>query len=320
MHCQLLAPGLFAGGATTPQRLPAAETLIAKGRKSTLAFESADAWLLERFGVARQRDWPVAPFALLGDGGAPGDHHWLRADPVHLVVDRDRLVLGDAARLERAEAEALVEALNAHFAGELVLYPMRPDRWYAQLPAAPDLATVPRSRALGAGVEPHMPTGGDARRFRVLVNEAQMLLHAHPVNAAREARGEPPVNSVWLWGGGALVEAQRPALRQVLADDPLARGLALAAGVSVAPLPARAAGWLDHAPEDGIALFVLEDRGAAELERDWLAPLLAALRASRIGMVTLVLPAGDSALTVETVRSDLRHFWRRRRPVAEFAP
>jgi hypothetical protein len=320
MHCLLLAPGLFAGGAAAPQRLPAAETLIAKGRKSTLAFDSADAWLLERFGVARQRDWPVAPFALLGDGGAPGDHHWLRADPVHLVVDRDRLVLGDAARLEREEAESLVEALNAHFAGELVLHPMRPDRWYARLPAAPDLVTVPRSRALGAGIEPNLPTGGDARRFRVLVNEAQMLLHAHPVNAAREARGEPPVNSVWLWGGGALAAARRPGLRQVLADDPLARGLALAAGVPAAPLPADAAGWLAQAPGEGVVVVVPGERGPAELERDWLAPLLAALRASRIGMVTLLLPAGGSALEVETVRSDLRHFWRRRRPVAEFAP
>ena len=82
MHVQLFAPGVFARGAASPGRLRAAETLIAKGRRGTADYESADAWLCARFGVARQRDWPVAPYALLGDGGAPGDHYWLRADPV----------------------------------------------------------------------------------------------------------------------------------------------------------------------------------------------------------------------------------------------
>src|SRR5262245_29700570 len=141
MHCHLFAPALLRPGVEIRERLPAAETLIAKGRRRTVPFESAEAWLCERFGVARQRDWPVAPYALLGDGGAPGDDYWLRADPVHLVVDRDRLVLAGSARLSREEAESLVEPLNAHFAGEIVLHPLRPERWYARLPAAPDLVT-----------------------------------------------------------------------------------------------------------------------------------------------------------------------------------
>jgi hypothetical protein len=320
MHCLLFAPGFLRPGAPGTGRLPAAETLIAKGRRKTLPFDSQDAWLLERFGVARQRDWPVAPYSLIGDGGSPGEHFWLRADPVHLLVDRDRLVLADAPAVSRAEAESLVETLNAHFGGELVLYPMHPSRWYARLGAAPDAATVPPAQARGASVEPNLPSGADARRLRVLMNEAQMLLHEHPVNAAREARGEAPVNSLWLWGGGAIARAERPALREVLADDPLARGLARAAGIAAAPLPADAARWLANGPEDGIVLIVLDARTPAELERDWFAPLLEALRASRVGMVTLHLAGAGAVLDAETVRSDLRHFWRRRRPAAAYAP
>ena len=31
-----------------------------------------------------------------------------------------------------------------------------------------------------------------------------MFLHGHPVNARREAAGQPAVGSLWLWGSGAL--------------------------------------------------------------------------------------------------------------------
>ena len=320
MHLHVFVPALFGAGMQTVQRLPATETLIARGRKRTVEFESREAWLCGRFGVARQRDWPVAPYGLIGDGGAPGDAYWLRADPAHLVVDRDRLILADAVDLPREEAEPLVETLNAHFAGEMVLYPMHPGRWYALLPLPPELVTVPPSVARGASVEPNMPTGADARRFRALLNEAQMLLHEHPVNVAREARGAPPVNSLWLWGGGTLVSPERPAFRQVLADDALARGLAHAVGIPAGMLAPDAGGWLARAPEDGVVLAVLEPSAPADLERAWLAPLLEALRASRIGMVTLHLAGERSVLEVETVRSDLRHFWRLRRALDRYAP
>ena len=36
------------------------------------------------------------------------------------------------------------------------------------------------------------------RRVRRLQSEVQMLLHTHPLNAAREDRGDLTVNSFWL--------------------------------------------------------------------------------------------------------------------------
>ena len=65
---------------------------------------------------------------------------------------------------------------------------------------------------------------------------------------------------------------------------------------------------LQDAPGDASAL-------RARLERDWVEPLLAALRSGRIGMLTLHLAGPDFLLEVETVRSDLRRFWRLRKPV-----
>jgi len=55
------------------------------------------------------------------------------------------------------------------------------------------------------------------------------------------------------------------------------------------------------------------------LERRWFAPLLAALRAQRIGMITVRVPDAVPGAGFETVRGDLRRFWRRPRPIGKCA-
>src|SRR6266581_1350130 len=290
MHCHLFIPDFFAGS-EADDRFGAAETLIAKGRRKRLAAISPEAWLFGQFRVAKQRDWPVAPYSMLADGGVPGRDFWLRADPVHLRVNRDRLAVADSALFDvsRAEAAALVEAL-----------------------------------------EGSLPAGRDAMRFHALMNEAQMLLHEHPVNLEREARGEPAINSVWFWGGGAIGAAKARPYSAVIGDDPLARGLALAAGIPARALPERADSLLAAAEDEGVVLIVLDamQHGDAEaagfrerraaIERDWFEPLLGALQSGRIGMLTLHLPGKDTLLEVETVRSDLRYFWRRCKPLSAY--
>ena len=66
-------------------------------------------------------------------------------------------------------------------------------------------------RAGWRGGEPAdlLPAGNEGSVWRRRMNEAQMVLHAHPGNEAREARGELPVNSVWFWGAGELGAAPR---------------------------------------------------------------------------------------------------------------
>ena len=79
-----------------------------------------------------------------------------------------------------------------------------PQCWYVCVPDPVELETTPLSQALGHDAGVLKPQGRDARHWLADVNEAQMLLFAHPVNAAREARGLPTVNSLWPWGAGAL--------------------------------------------------------------------------------------------------------------------
>jgi hypothetical protein len=320
MHCSLFIPDFFSSeSAALASRPAAAETLIARGRRKRKASITREAWLFERFGAQRQLDWPVAPYTLLADGGAPGGRFWMRADPVHVSVGLDTLALaGDTLDVSRAEAEALAATLNRHFGEALAFETPLPERWYVGFPQAPDVRTTPPSAARGTALADKLPAGAEATRFRALLNEVQMLLHEHPVNTEREARAAPTVNSVWFWGGGSLEVPRAQPFSIVLADDPLARGLALAAGMAGRRLTGSAGTLLSALPESGKALFVLDASLGEELERDWFAPLLAALEEGRIGMLSLHLAGGDSLLEVETVRSDLRHFWRTRRPLESY--
>jgi len=317
MHCSLFIPDFFSAGNPVPAtRLACAETLIAKGRRKRKPPIAAEAWLLERFGASSQRGWAVAPYTLLADGGVPSEHFWMRADPVHLSVGLDGLGFdGAALELSRAEADALAGALNRHFGDAPAFHPLRPERWYIRLPAAPDVDTTPPCAVRGSAIGDKLPSGADATRFRALMNEVQMVLHEHPVNAEREARGAPSVNSVWFWGGGVLEAPKARPYSVVLANDPLARGLARAARIPDRPLPRDGRAMLAALPAEGVALAVLDSPPDPGLERDWFEPLLAALREGRIDMLSLNLSWKSSLLEVETVRSDLRHFWRARKPL-----
>jgi len=331
-HTDLLSP--HASGAGTS--LTSAETLLAKGRRN-LSSDGAgtEAWLKTRYAISSAGDSGMAAWSLLGDGMAPGEAAWLRADPVHLRIDRDSLVLADSTlfAVTREEAGALSAHLNAHFAPELEFLPVHPRRWYARMRHAELPICTPPSQARGRTVSAHLPAGANAMRWHALMNEVQMALHDHPVNEAREMRAELPVNSIWFWGGGMLEQPSVRPFDLVLADDPLARGLALASGASAAPLPADAALLLSPSTDSGRVLVLLDalsapaaygdaqawSEQAARLESRWFAPLLAALRKGRVGMITLHMGTPHGSLSAETVRNDLRHFWRRTRPIADYA-
>ncbi|MFN2645853.1 MAG: hypothetical protein ABR570_12735 [Burkholderiales bacterium] len=331
MHAELVVPGLFASAAAA--RLPAAELLLARGRCSSGPSQTLEAWLEEAFGL---EDGPLAAGALtlLAAGGeAPGDG-WARADPVHLRLMRDRLVLvpPEALRITGEEAEALARALDAHFGERCHLQIIDPQRWVARLPAAIEAANEPPLALAGRDVATALPSAA-ASAVHQLLNEAQMVLHSLAVNEAREARGEPPVNSLWFWGAGAAPGGASAPWQSLSAADPVALGLARASGIRARAAAAGAEAWLDRLPQEGRHLAVLDELrvplalseageyqdALARLERDWFAPLLARLREGRIGMVTIYVPDAGECVAVETIRGDLRRFWRRPKALERYA-
>jgi hypothetical protein len=299
--------------------------LLRHARREQTYMDDGAAWLCARFGVARQQDWPAAPYAALGDGLQPGDSYWLYADPVSLVLQRDSFSLAESApELTQEQAEQLVAALNAHFGADgMSFHAVTPRRWYLRLAQRPQLKTHPLAAALGRDIQPRMPQGTDGMQWHGWLNEVQMLLHAHAVNADLEERGMLPVNSVWLWGGGELANGPLRQDRAVWTDDPLARGLGLAHGCVTSPLPISAQEWAGQAAAVSDHLVVPapvsdDPQPALErLERDWFAPLLALLREDRIASLTLHL-AGENVSSFAVTRRDFYKFWRRSRPLETY--
>ena len=303
-------------------QLPALQTLLARGTRQPGPSEGVEAALCEALGITRQQDWPLAPITLEADGGVAGEAYWLRADPVHLRVMRDRIVLADCSALElsQQEADTLAAAIGQHFGEVLQPLPLHPKRWYVRATRPPQLVTTPLSVATGCAIDPLLPQGADAMQYRARLNELQMLLHEHPVNLAREARGELPVNSLWLWGGGSKPAVPATRLPFYARDDE-ARALGRFCNTPVHPLPPRLEKSLLEA-EGLVLLDGLTQAGQCGdpygwreairgLEENWFGPLLDSLRTLGRKGLRLADPVSGKALHLQG--TDLWKIWRRPR-------
>ena len=295
----LVAPGLLA---LPPQMLAACASLgrIAQlARAPRLVPIGLTAALVDALGAPAST--PTAPLAALGAGADPGAHYIAMADPVHLVADRDDLVL--AARVDDlgADADALAATLDAHVAADGArLVVARPDAWFLHTERAYDVVTTPIDAALGHGVFPHLPRGADAVTWKRWLTEAQMLLHEHPINVAREANDRLAANGVWFWGGGTLADAGKlPAIAGTAPQTPLgdlARGIARRAGGSIAALSrdetaegalARAAAR-PHALALAIHDAIASESDLAHFDAHWLAPALRQLARGAVASVEVI--------------------------------
>lgn len=309
--------------------LPHLNTLLARGHLTRNAAPSFEAALADIFGLAMPV--PYAALRLLGEGEAPGNHAWACADPVHLRLHQERLLLADGATLDIAmtESTALADALNRNFTDLGEFRVAAPDRWYLRLATDASFEVPPLSEMTGRRLQQQLPEEKPTAWLRKLLNEAQMLLHLHPANETRTNAGRMPINSLWLWGPGRLPATLAAPFDQAFGDDPLTLGMARCAGI---PTQAPPTGFNALPDNAGHVLVVLadlmravqyEDADAwrermAALEHDWFAPLLAAVRK---GSVTLDLRASTiyGQLGWEVSRGDAWKFWQRPRPLQDFA-
>jgi len=264
--------------------------------------------------LARQRGG-LADAVMRGFGLEPEEGYWFIVHPVHIQLARNHLVLADSRRLrlDEADSRALFELAKPYFDhllwGDAETWFMRADGWRELDAASPDAA-------MGSNLADWMPVGPTALAFKKLQNEIQMLWHEHPVNEARQLRGLAPVNSFWMWGGAD----SGPAATAVAPAQALAVG---AAGAAPSWLAALATPGANPAPDAAGAVVLPQlipagagnDWGAwlgamQQLEHEWFAPLLSALRDGRTSDLTLILTSREGWTEIRTSKAALRKFWR----------
>lgn len=303
------------------------ELLLSRARQRRHQVRAPESVLFSLFGhAAAEASPPVAPVTHIVDQGKASDLFCLRADPVHLQPDRDRVVMIGNRQLAvtAEEARQLATEFNRLFGEDgLRLEVPVPERWYLKLGHAPDIRTRPLNEVIGRDIHHHLPAGGDALHWHKILNEVQMLFYASPVNEARRRRGLPEINSIWLWGEGALPQLPAETWQQVWSNETLSAALARLSGSELATLPASAEEWLEQAGAAGRHLVVIEAVADA-LQRqdpqrwrdmveavndDWLLPLIAALRTNSLASIRLL---SDNA-EFEINPKGLKRWWRRRR-------
>ena len=259
-------------------------------------------------------------------GIAPSSHgrRWV-AEPAHFVIARDHLRLAEPSGLGIgiAEARALAEAIEpVLLESGWRLDPIEPatlTHWLLHRDDGLDLSGAAIERAIGDNVAAWQPRAHGALHrdadatdgaaddaalaWRRCSNEIQMLWFGHPVNEAREERGLPAINTLWLSGNGAP-PSPLPHYRAV--DS----GLPLLASLPVEPDATRALesfdGFIDAARAEDwsgwrVQLEALDARIGALLDDQ---------RKNTIGELTLSFCGRKRVRSLRIASRDLGKFWR----------
>lgn len=147
----------------------------------------------------------TAAQSAINDGINSADGAWYFAHPIHLEARMEHLVPSAelSATLTTEEWTHLEDLLNEYFATDDLRFFARSPHLYMRV-AQPFIVHPSNiTEIIGRPIASHWPSTPEARpqarALARLLNEVQMLLHEHPFNKAREARGALAINGLWLW-------------------------------------------------------------------------------------------------------------------------
>jgi hypothetical protein len=255
---------------------------------------------------------PSAPYAYTElSKTAPRDAQLWHADPVHIELGRDHLFVEPLASLpDAADAEILIEVANELLSGCGAQLQRADAHWFLLTERAWALSAMPLAAAAHQRLDTVLPAGADSPLWMRAHNEVQMSWHEHPVNEARESRGEAAINGLWLHGGGRWQPLAPLAYTRVNASDPALRGAALAAGATVsASVTERPADRALVVWDDAFGPYQREDWGAWLRAVAELGQRVATLAAASV--IDLVLTGRTTIRTLRSQRADVLRFWQR---------
>lgn len=299
--------------ATKAPQLAAFDRLLSRGRRVTTTAPTWRHWVLAQAGIAAPARLPVAR-TVAGRAG-----HWALVTPLHLLAGLEHVHLDPAGppALSAAESRELARGFNEAFGEDGIDLTFEGNVGLLSLPGPCDATTHDPLPLAGRDALAWLPSGPDGATLRRLMTEAQMWLHVHPMNIARETLGQPLVNALWFWGLGedeiGLPAGQLPRLDS---NDAYLTGVWRTAAAPLAPVPASLDEWLAAPPANGVVTLDLSSLApgpAAALEaaeQQWFGPIAARLARSSLAQAEIFL--GGAMVTLRP--GDRLRIWRACRP------
>ncbi len=242
----IVLPGLFdlplaeLGEAFVRERLPRLNRMLGRADPTPNGAFDIDAILARALGLADTggAGLPLAQAQLEPDDAAVP--RALLCEAVHLRPDLRSAVLVPIGKDRRnlRDIHRLIDDLTELFGADLATDALPDGRFLVRLRSLnaprhyPHLLSV-----LGKSVSPYVEQSRDYLPWYRLLNELQMFLHQHRVNAERAAEGLLPINSLWFWGGGPA-PARRGVAVDWYGDDALLERFAARLGLGPRPLAA----------------------------------------------------------------------------------
>jgi 2,3-bisphosphoglycerate-independent phosphoglycerate mutase len=111
------------------------------------------------------------------------------------------------------------------------------------------MRSTPPHDITGKAIRDFLPQGDGADELNNIINHAQMVLHAHPVNVRRKEQGKLPANSIWLWGHGKTPQIETYLEKfgltgAVISAVDLIKGIGICAGLDIINVEG-ATGYID---------------------------------------------------------------------------
>ncbi len=202
-----------------------------------------------------------APLETAAMGLKLGPNDWaIRCNLVH--VDRKEMRDFTAGHIASEDGRALIESLEKALGGTVPGGAAGRLEFHAGVsyrniliyrgPGAPfsaETRTQPPHDVPDKPIAEHLPRGPGADLLQDLMRRSRDVLRDHPVNLARQARGDKPATQVWLWGQG-----KAPALEPfysvygkkgaIISAVDLVRGVGVLLGWTRVDVPG-ATGYLD---------------------------------------------------------------------------
>jgi hypothetical protein len=281
--------------------------------RSVLSFDPRPRELLQVLTGELGLPYPEQGLGALRLWGQTGDRPtvWIAAaDPVYLEPRLDHLCLHalSGAIMPPSDLRPLIDHLQETLApGRQYGFARLGSNAYLRAEEPISTAEVPPYVVDQQPPGDFLPAGKEAVLHRNILSEIEMALHEHDVNLRRAEEGKPPVNSLWLWGGGMAPEKTERPQPPLFSDDALLYGYWESATAASDAWPGNFSACAEASAEGFVAVTPVSDPRRETL-RAYLKELHELLRSKRLSRLILLFRDGVRA---DVRRAQSMKFWRR---------